>query len=326
MPTTRTTASYAIGAALQQQALSLAQRTEGLRRLRHELKEVGFAFVPSDVLRGWLNADLLQRGTSVKQEWHAFGKIWETSPVQNARDSDEQIYEHKKVYHSKYSVNAGETDINMKPLVRQVDGLRTDKDGELRQLYSAHESTSTAGQATPHFQRDYPGLPHHYDRNLLLQASQRLFAEVFHPVYQKEIGICEPLASTMFQFAYSTRMNLFGKGDPGPEGVHFDGAVGAMIIVVGRRNIRPGTGGTRIWSPDQPTGKPTPEDLTSGRLLLQTEPKDELDTLFYLDERVAHEAVAGEIIDGAVEAERNMLIMDFRRDGGSFFGDARTRT
>merc|ERR1712013_899879 len=83
----------------------------------------------------------------------------------------------------------------------------------------------------------------------------------------------------------------------GPEGVHVDGATLGMILVARRENVKPETGGTRIWSAHQATGKPTAEDLESKKLLHHWKPSKVFDALFFLDESVRHEALEGELAD-----------------------------
>ena len=93
-----------------------------------------------------------------------------------------------------------------------------------------------------------------------------------------------------------------------------------MILVVKRDNIRPGTGGTRIWSTRQKTGKPTPEDIQSDKVLHTWQPESPFEALFFLDESVMHEALKGELIDGEKAATRDMFILDLRRKDGSWRG------
>ena len=93
-----------------------------------------------------------------------------------------------------------------------------------------------------------------------------------------------------------------------------------MILVVKQDNIRTGTGGTRIWSTQQKTGKPTPEDIQSDKVLHTWRPESPFEALFFLDESVLHEALKGELIDEEKEATRDMFIMDLRRQDRSWRG------
>merc|ERR1712176_1425333 len=56
-------------------------------------------------------------------------------------------------------------------------------------------------------------------------------------------------------------------GEPGPEGIHQDDAELTVIVLLRRDNVAEGSGGNRIWRLEQPCGKPSAEDLSSGLLL-----------------------------------------------------------
>ena len=56
-----------------------------------------------------------------------------------------------------------------------------------------------------------------------------------------------------------------------------------------RRNVAEDAGANRVWSLAQPCGKPSAEDVASGRMLAETL-RDRLDTLLVLDRHVKHEA------------------------------------
>merc|ERR1712187_946971 len=98
-----------------------------------------------------------------------------------------------------------------------------------------------------------------------------------------------------------------------------DGATVGMILVANRENIKPRTGGTRIWSATQATGKPTATDLKSDKLLYTWRPSQEFDALFFLDESVLHEALQGELMDPESMGYRDMLILDIRRRDRSWY-------
>lgn len=88
-----------------------------------------------------------------------------------------------------------------------------------------------------------------------------------------------------------TRREDGAGGDPGSEGVHQDSAALTAIVMMDRVNVAPGTGGNRVWTLEQPCGKPTPEDLASPRLLAEGTLEVRFDTLFVLDRKVKHEAL-----------------------------------
>jgi len=209
-------------------------------------------------------------------------------------------------------------------LLRETYDIVTDNDSTRRQRYDAHVTTSTDGTATQHYTRYYPALPDKWNSDMLLRAIHRLFVEVVAKPRQLEMGIQAPAAGVMYQFCYRTEMSRGSDGevlggDPGPEGVHVDGGTAAMILVARRENIKPQTGGTRIWSNEQPTGKPMEEDVDSDKLLHTWQPAQEFDALFFLDERVLHEALQGDLLDSASVGNRDMLILDVRREDRSWF-------
>jgi len=294
------------------------ERLEGLNALRMALKRDRYASVDHETMKRWLNADLMFRGTNVEAAWNPFAQIWDQTISQTAFEAqDKKIYEYKKVFHSSYDIEGNEEGTP----IRQQNDIIIDEDGIPRQKYLVHELTSTGGEATDHYARFYPSLPLKCNNDPVLTAVHRLFAEIYMEHHQKEMGIVSPVGRNMFQFCYRTIMRYVdGKmvGDPGPEGVHVDGGTAVMIFVVNRDNIMPETGGTRIWSMDKTTGKPTQEDLVSDKVLKTWKPLESCDALFFLDESVMHEALRAELIDPNLLATRDMLILDLRRDDGSW--------
>lgn len=299
---------------------SLSQsRKQGLDGLRNTLNRQRFAAVDSETMKQWLSADLMPRGIAVDSALPITGQLWNESPPQHS-DGGELIYNHKKVFHSLYNMEAWSGSKDDAP-PRKPEGIFTDDHGMRRQHYLVHETTSTKGEATSHYNRHYPAIPEKWDEDPLMMALRRLFGEVMSSTSQLEMGIQPPAGATLFQFCYRTVHSLAGdnlKGDPGPEGIHNDGGTAAMIVVMRRDNIKPQTGGTRIWSMRQDTGKPTEADLESEKLLYTWLPSEPLEALFFLDESVKHEALQGELIDPASEGLRDMFIMDVRRKDGSF--------
>lgn len=61
------------------------------------------------------------------------------------------------------------------------------------------------------------------------------------------------------------------------------------------------------------------EDVDSDKLLHTWQPAQEFDALFFLDERVLHEALQGDLLDSASVGNRDMLILDVRREDRSWF-------
>jgi len=289
-------------------------RAKGLDSLRAELAEKRYASVKGSEMRRWLDADLALRGTSVRKAFPQFKKLWDECPPQVSEGS-ETIYEHKHVFHSLYDLDGEQGEPT-----RMREGIVTGEDGMRRQRYVAHETTSTEGNATPHYVRYYPALPDKWDQDPVVRGLRGVFSELCSGPNQEKLGIKRPHGNTIYQFCYRTIVNLT-KGDPGPEGVHVDGGTAAMIVVVRRDNLKPGTGGTRIWKMEQGTGKPTPEDVKSGENILHTwTPEEPLEALFFLDESVLHEALRGMLQDESFSATRDMFILDVRRRDGAWKG------
>lgn len=296
-------------------------REEGLNDLRKTLKHHRYASVDGETMKQWLDADLLARRSSVKETSPAFEKLWAEAPPQHSPYGD-TIYYHKKVFHSTYDFQASFDNRSGLP-ARRTHGIVTDKEGVRRQRYDVHKKTDTDGEATSHYVRYYPALPDKWDHDPLVRSVHRLFVDVFAEQHQQWMGVRPPFGNVMFQFCYRTVMskqNGTWKGDPGPEGAHVDGGTAAMVLVVRRDNIKPRTGGTRIWSMKQHTGKSAPEDVESDRLLHTWKPSGQFDALFFLDESVLHEALKGELMDPSSEAHRDMLILDVRRPDSSWQG------
>lgn len=293
-------------------------RRQGLARLRTALEKHRFAAVDSETMMEWLNADLASSETTARDAWQDCSQLWAEAPTQTS-EGHEVIYTHKKVFHSSYDLQVWDSETGAPS--RKTEGIVTDADGTQRQRYLVHKTTSTKGEATPHYMRCYPALPEKWDKDPVTTALRRLFAEVVSEASQLDMGVQPPVGCELFQFCYRTVHALEKeklKGDPGPEGVHNDGGTAAMIVVMRRDNLKPQTGGTRIWSMQQDSGKPTEADLESGKLLHTWQPTAPFDALFFLDESVKHEALQGELLDPSSEGLRDMFIMDVRRKGGSW--------
>lgn len=281
----------------------LQTRQKGLEKLWKTLSRDRYAMVDSSTMIQWLNAELMPHRTNAQQEIPTLQRLWTECPSQRSEGND-IIYHHKKVFHSRYQLD--------RDLRRETYDIDTDANGTERQEYHAHISTSTGGVATQHYKRFYPALPGTWDDDRLLGAVRRLFADVAAKPRQRELGLRAPFGSIVYQFCYRTEMDKHYR-DPGPEGVHVDGATLGMILVARRENIKPETGGTRMWSAHQATGKPTAEDLESKKLLHHWKPSKVFDALFFLDESVRHEALEGELADPDRKGYRDMLILDVRR-------------
>ena len=96
---------------------------------------------------------------------------------------------------------------------------------------------------------------------------------------------------TAYRVSRSLQPGPFHHGEPGPEGVHQDAATLTVIVLLNRRGLSDASGGNRVWSLQQPSGKPTAEDIASGRLLWSGTLRRPFDALFVLDREAKHEAL-----------------------------------
>ena len=303
-------------------SVSIIARERGLEKLRETLKKHGYATVNADTMKSWLQSDIGPEPT-INSAMPAFHHIWEESTRSQMSTTFEPIKEHIKMSHAKYnlSVYAKASGRNWQPQ-KNTEYSITDKVGDRWEkfVFDIHKATSSKGNGSTHHIRNFPAAPLKWDKDEVFNAVQRFFAELFAAENQRRMNIQAPAGDNLYVVATRTIINKFG-GDPGLEGVHMDGAVAGMIMVVNRENIRAGSGGTRIWSTEQKTGKPTLQDVGSDKLLYTWQPSSPFDALFFLDERVLHEALQGKLVDQSRGAFRDMLIYNLRRKDNTWFGE-----
>ena len=133
------------------------------------------------------------------------------------------------------------------------------------------------------------------DRNPVMRAMLQFVAELLAPSelspLLSEHG--EPARFEAMVSAYRVTRGgheRFELGEPGPEGIHQDSADLTVVSLMDRRNVAEDAGANRVWSLAQPCGKPSAEDVASGRMLAETTLRHRLDTLLVLDRHVKHEA------------------------------------
>lgn len=81
-----------------------------------------------------------------------------------------------------------------------------------------------------------------------------------------------------------------------------------------RHNVAPTSGGNRVWSLEQPCGKPTADDVSSERLLASHTLLRRFDAIFMLDRRVKHEALpVVQADEQAGAAIRDVMTIEVRR-------------
>ena len=121
--------------------------------------------------------------------------------------------------------------------------------------------------------------------------------------------------------AFRVRRTATENGDPGPEGVHQDSADLTIVIMMHRHNVAHSSGGNRVWSLQQPCGKPSETSLAGaveeGRLLLSHTLYKRYDAIMMLDRKVKHEARQIEQADATLGAAiRDVLTIEVRRPRG----------
>jgi hypothetical protein len=135
----------------------------------------------------------------------------------------------------------------------------------------------------------------------LLQGVSQLFFEL-NPSYKS-------MEATVFS-------DRVVDGKPSPEGVHQDGCLLAATVLVNRINVKEGTGRSRIWTLNQPSGPYTDaeKEKNNGNLLAERTLMKPFEGVLFQDRLIKHE---GSSFEPEVEGEfktRDMLIF-FCRGG-----------
>ena len=123
--------------------------------------------------------------------------------------------------------------------------------------------------------RLHKAFPAAADRNPVMRAMLQFVAEILAPselsALLSEHG--EPARFEAMVSAYRVTRGgheRFELGEPGPEGIHQDSADLTVVSLMDRRNVAEDAGANRVWSLAQPCGKPSAEDVASGRMLAET--------------------------------------------------------
>lgn len=111
-----------------------------------------------------------------------------------------------------------------------------------------------------------------------------------------------------------------------PEGIHQDSAELTAVVLMNRENVASDSGENRVWTLEQPYGKPSAADIapaaaalvggTHAKTLLKTVTlMERFDTLLILDREVKHEACAIQPADqeGGRPAVRDVITFEVRR-------------
>jgi hypothetical protein len=183
---------------------------------------------------------------------------------------------------------------------------------------TAQNADKKTGLLPDHF-RIHRTIPPLVDQNKVIIALQAFMMRCMLPVSWQ----CKTSDKIETVLDYSAMMqaqrvtkegagrNFFG--EPGPEGIHQDAAALTAIILIDRQNVSLDSGQNRVWSIEQPAGKPSDADLTSARLLSTGTLMSPFDALIVLDREVKHEACP--IIQDVprLPAVRDVLTFEVRR-------------
>ena len=267
--------------------------------LSRALARDSFAVVPANVV--W---PILANFGAFDAEAESLHGLWDQAVPQQDEDG-EPVYAHKGTLVTYYAMNTSDAEFN----------VRRSSSREATQIPG--HSIEYIDPTTKHkasYYRVHRSWPAAADTNSVIVAAQRLVfalmanASAWHAPSEPPSGVYEAMMS-----AFRVR------GDPGPEGVHQDDAELTVVMLVRRHNVARDSGASRVWSLDQPCGKPRADDAAlPGRLLASTVLTERFDTLLVADRAVKHEvrpittarAEAG-------EAERDVLTFEVRRPRGS---------
>ena len=248
--------------------------------LIEELRQNSFVYIPSSSL-----GDFVDVGNSAMAEVQ---QLIRNEAVAQRDGEDRPVYPHKRSIVSHFS-----------PEHRSS--------GDMHSI--EHIDPTTVGD--PSLIRVHKAWPLNSDTNEALSALRSFIFDLLSAVVPREE---EKKDFRAMQTGYSVTNDRGKDGDPGPEGVHQDSADLTAIFLMARENVQGGT--NRIWTLDQPCGKSTPEDLDSGRLLMEVTMETPLDCVILLDRRVKHEVTCIVPIT-ATPAIRDVLTFEVRRKNES---------
>jgi hypothetical protein len=230
------------------------------------------------------------------------------------------VYPHKGTLVTYYALDQGETDGNA-TVVRSnlhnydANGSRTIE----------HIDPSTAHGATSYF-RVHKAWPDGADENPIVRGILWLVSQLLAstgPIAPRFEAMMSAFRVQAGARLPSASIDRGGDGDPSPEGVHQDSANLTIVMMWDRRNVAHGSGGNRVWSLEQPCGKPSVADLTSKRLLASAFLIDRFDTLIVLDREVKHEGTPITPADGGTLAVRDVLTFEVRETAPLVEGSSR---
>lgn len=289
--------------------------TETIKFIQSELASKKFAFLSANEMQT-LMGNFGEFSCDDEQE---FEKFWDYSVAQRD-ESENEVYPYKGTLVSYFSMNI-KKDFNS---INRSSSHNLQNDSEGRSIEFI--DPTTVGEESKF--RIHKQWPLNADNNPIILGLLRIVFEIISrpssiqwkaaPGTDPKSSIYEPMMSG-FRVTKSNSSLRYKNGEPGPEGVHQDLCELTIVVLVNRKNITFKSGGNRIWSLDQKSGKPNENDLKSTRLLKELVLRDRFDTLFLLDREAKHEALPI-IIDknyGNKEEEkcavRDVLTFEVRR-------------
>ena len=272
-----------------------------LAELNEQIRGTRFAIV--DAARLW---SLLELFGALESDLDPAAAFWsEAVPQKDERGN--LVYPHKgtlTTYYENDDVDALGEGFTSAPRSRSEDATR----------YEGHvvehiDSTTVNGDDASYY-RIHKEWPAAADANSVLVAIQGL---VFGLMAQSSGGTWQAMFSGFRVTRSATEL-----GEPGPEGVHQDAAELTVVVLMGRQNVAHASGANRVWSLEQPFGKPDSDSLAhaeeEGRLLANHTLRERLEAIFLLDRHVKHEACPiWQADDAAGPAIRDVLTIEVRR-------------
>lgn len=272
--------------------LSSVSDHNAVASLHARLQQDRFAIVPASEL--W---PLLLEHGATETGRSPFAGYWDLATPQRDEHGIE-IYPYKGTLTSYYAMDTSRSD--------DAQRSTAETEPEFPGHVVEHIDPTTVNGDNASYYRLHQQWPLSADSNTVMLAVQRL-------VHRLMAAGATGSFHAMFSAFRVTRSET-ALGDPSPEGVHQDSAVLTIVMLMRRHNAAHFSGGSRVWSLEQPSGKPTTESVRSDRLLASHTLREPFDALFLLDREVKHEALPVLQADEAAgPATRDVLTIEVRR-------------
>ena len=294
--------------------------------LREELKREHHALLPAASLLALLTS--WDGGVADNSRREEFAAYWEGATPQTDERGVE-VYPFKGSLVSYFDLDTARAPVRgprRSQAHRYVNGSRESHSrGVVAPLEESGFVVEHIDQTTQHnvsYYRVHKAWPLSADASPLTRTMLRLMHEVLASgrdatAATEDVEACEDgryeAMMTAFRVTKSVHEPKYREGEPGPEGVHQDAAVLTAVTLMRRDNVATGSGANRVWSLEQPAGKPSAADVANAtRLLTSRVLIDRFDTLLLMDRRVKHEACAIAPADAAQAAVRDVLTIEVR--------------